>query len=69
MALSHLRTDLEDASLIEILERILDKGIVLEAWAHVVLDVTDFQALDNRIVVAPERRNKPFIVPTRKLKS
>lgn len=57
------KTAPEDASLIEVLDRILDKGIVLDAWARVVVGVTDFSGVDNRIVVAPDRRRKPFVIP------
>ena len=63
----HLRTATEDASLGEILDRILDKGIVLEPWARVISGLTDFRASGKRVVVAPERRRKPFIIPTKKL--
>ncbi|HEY6971709.1 MAG TPA: gas vesicle protein GvpJ [Candidatus Angelobacter sp.] len=57
------RTDPEDSSLREILDRILDKGIVLEAWARVLTGKIDFRTVGNRIVVAPERRRKAFVVP------
>lgn len=66
MVLLHLRTATEDASLTEILDRILDKGIVLEPWVRVISGVTDLCAKGNRVVVAPERRRKPFIIPTKK---
>jgi hypothetical protein len=61
----HLRLhpEPEDTSLTEVLERILDKGIVLDPWVRVVLGATDLRSKDNRLVVAPERRRKPFIVP------
>jgi hypothetical protein len=58
-----LRAAPEDTSLTEVLERILDKGIVLDPWVRVVLGATDLRSKDNRMVVAPERRRKPFIVP------
>lgn len=63
----HLRISTTDASLREILDRILDKGIVLEPWVRVISGVTDLRAKGKRIVVAPERRRKPFIIPTKKL--
>lgn len=66
MTQSNLRTDPQDATLIEILDRILDKGIVLESWARVVSGITDFSNRENRITVAPERRRKPFLLPTKK---
>ncbi|HXW15977.1 MAG TPA: gas vesicle protein GvpJ [Terriglobia bacterium] len=58
-----LRAETEDASLADILDRILDKGIVLDPWVRVVLGATDLRSRNNRIVVAPERRRKPFIIP------
>ena len=67
MVLLHLRTATEDASLREILDRILDKGIVLEPSVRVISGLTDFRASGKRVVVAPERRRKPFIIPTKKL--
>lgn len=67
MVLLHLRISTKDASLREILDRILDKGIVLEPWVRVISGVTDLCAKGKRIVVAPERRRKPFIIPTKKL--
>ncbi|HEY6249650.1 MAG TPA: gas vesicle protein GvpJ [Candidatus Angelobacter sp.] len=63
---SSFKTHFEHASLIDILDRILDKGIVVEPWARVVLGVTDLRAVDNRIAVAPERRRKTFVLPIRK---
>jgi hypothetical protein len=60
-----LRTEAQDASLLDILDRILDKGIVFEPLVRIMLSETNFQTRDHRIVIAPERRNKPFIVPTR----
>lgn len=65
MVQSHFRVTPKDATLVEILDRILDKGIVLDSWARVVAHVTDFRNKKNRIVVAPERRSKPFIVPAK----
>lgn len=66
MALSDFRTARVDASLIEILDRILDKGIVLDSWVRVVLNRTDLVSRANRIVVARERRSRPFVVPYNK---
>lgn len=47
----------------DVLDRILDKGIVLEPWARVVSGMIDFHKNGNRIVLAPERRRKIFVVP------
>lgn len=57
------RTDPEDSSLIDVLDRILDKGIVLEPWARVISGTINFREIGNRIVLAPERRRKIFVVP------
>jgi hypothetical protein len=57
------RTDPKDSSLIDVLDRILDKGIVLEPWARVVSPMIDLHQIGNRIVLAPERRRKIFVVP------
>ena len=63
MVHSHFRTDPEDASLPEIIDRILDKGIVFDPSIRLGLGITDLCATGNRVVVARERRRKPFIVP------
>ncbi|HEY6252174.1 MAG TPA: hypothetical protein VI685_19640 [Candidatus Angelobacter sp.] len=59
----HLKTEPENASLREILDRILDKGIVLNPSDRVVLSGLKLRKKGSRIVVAPERRRKPFVVP------
>jgi hypothetical protein len=59
----HLRTDTEDVGLREILERILTGVIVFEPSARLLLTVTDLKNAATRVVVAPERRYRPFIVP------
>jgi len=55
--------DPDDVSTVELLERILDKGIVLEPWARIMLAMNDSRMTNSRIVVAPERRCQPFVVP------
>jgi hypothetical protein len=40
------------ASLAEVLDRILDKGIVIDAWARVSLVGMEFLGIEARIVVA-----------------
>ena len=52
----------------DVLDRILDKGIVLEPWARVVSAMIDFHKRGNRIILAPERRRKIFVVPETKRK-
>ena len=64
MNLPHdLRTELDEASARDILERILDGCIAFEPAARLLLMATDFRNHEARIVIAPERRRKPFIVP------
>jgi len=58
-----LRTNTEDAGLREILERILAGVIVFEPLTRLLLCNTDLKSTVTRVVVAPERRNRPFIVP------
>lgn len=62
----HSRACIEDASLLDVLDRIIDKGIVLEPWVRLTLGLTDLRAANQRIVVASERRRKPFILPPEK---
>lgn len=59
-----LRTNPEDVSVLDLFDRILEKGIVFDPWARVALVGIDFCGSSDRIVVAPERRRFPFIVPT-----
>lgn len=59
----HLRTSPEDVGLQEILERILDGVIVFDPSVRLRLTVTDLKTAATRVVVAPERRRQPFIVP------
>lgn len=58
----HLRTNPEDASLKDILERILTGVIVFEPLSRLVLTKTDLKNTATRVVVAPERRQRPFII-------
>ena len=57
-----LRTNTEDAGLKEILERILTGVIVFDPSSRLLLIVTDLKNATTRVVVAPERRHRPFIV-------
>lgn len=61
----NLRTKTEDASLKDILERILTGVIVFDPLARLLLTITDLTSAATRVVVAPERRHQPFIVPWR----
>lgn len=60
-----LRINPEDRSIRDFFDRILDKGIVFDPWARVAIVGIDFCRSSDRIVVAPERRRLPFIVPVR----
>ncbi|HKV91983.1 MAG TPA: gas vesicle protein GvpJ [Candidatus Angelobacter sp.] len=60
-----LRINSEDRSTLDFFDRILDKGIVFDPWARIAIVGIDFCHSPNRIVVAPERRRLPFIVPVR----
>ena len=59
----HLRTNTEDASLKDILERILTGVIIFEPLARLMLIKIDLKSDATRVVLAPERRHRPFIVP------
>ena len=58
-----LRTNTEDAGLRDILERILNGVIIFEPLARLLLSKTDLKSTVTRVVIAPERRHFPFIVP------
>ena len=58
-----LRTKTEDAGLREILERILSGVIIFDPSARLLLTITDLKSTPTRVVIAPERRHQPFIVP------
>jgi hypothetical protein len=61
----YLRTELEEASVRDILDRILDGCIAFDPAARFVLTMTDFKTGSARVVVSPERRRLPFIIPSR----
>ena len=58
-----MRTSLEDASIREILDRILDGCIAFDPLTRFRLTLTDFAGARVRVVLAPERRRKPFTIP------
>jgi hypothetical protein len=58
-----IRIHPEDLSIRDLLDRILEKGIVFPPWDRVTLIETDLHRSSNRIVIAHERRRTPFIVP------
>jgi hypothetical protein len=61
----YLQIKTEEAGLREILERILTGVIVFDPLARLQLTMTDLKSAAARVVVAPERRLRPFIVPRR----
>ena len=56
-----LRTKTEDVGLKEILERILTGVIVFDPLARLLLIRTDLKNTATRVIVAAERRQRPFI--------
>lgn len=58
-----MRTNPEDAGLKEILERILNGVIIFGPSDRLLLMMNDLKTVASRVVVAPERRHRPFIVP------
>lgn len=47
-----VRKSIEASSLAEVLDRILDKGIVIDLWARVTLVGIELVAVEARIVIA-----------------
>jgi len=47
-----VRTAMASSSLVEVVDRILDKGIVIDAWARVSLVGIELLAIEARIVIA-----------------
>ena len=43
---------MDSSSLAEVVDRILDKGIVIDAWAHVSLVGIEVLSIEARVVVA-----------------
>lgn len=48
----HSRLAARYSSVIEVLERVLDKGIVIDAWVRVSLADIDLLSRDTRMVIA-----------------
>ena len=42
----------EDGTLIDVLDRVLDKGIVIDGWARMSVAGIDLVGVDTRVVVA-----------------
>lgn len=47
-----VKTSMASSSLVEVLDRVLDKGIVIDVWARVSLVGIELLAIEARIVVA-----------------
>lgn len=62
---SHLRIQLEDAGLKEILDRVLEGCITFDPSVRVRLSTLEIAGDGQTVVVAPERRRAPFVVPRR----
>jgi len=58
-----LRIDPEEASLIEVLERILDGCIRFEPSARLFLSSANLKTDNTSVVAFPDRRSKPFFIP------
>ena len=58
-----LRIDPGDASLIEVLERILDGCIAFEPSVRLSLGSADLSTNKTSVVASPDRRSKPFLIP------
>lgn len=47
-----VKTSLQSASLVEVLDRVLDKGVVVDLWAIVSLVGIELLSVEARVVVA-----------------
>lgn len=57
-----VRASREESTLKEIFDRILDGCLVFDPLSRFLLNFTNFSGDRVRVVVAPERRDKPFTV-------
>ena len=48
----HLQAPREDGTLIDVLDRVLDKGIVIDAWARLSVVGIDLMTVEMKVVVA-----------------
>lgn len=58
-----LRAENDTTGTREILDKILDGCIAFDPRSRILLGTANFTAKKLRIVVAPERRHRPFIMP------
>lgn len=47
-----VKTSLGSASLVEVLDRVLDKGVVVDVWAKVSLVGVEILGIEARVVIA-----------------
>ncbi|WP_324716694.1 gas vesicle structural protein GvpA [Carboxydochorda subterranea] len=47
-----IRTSTQPSSLVEVLDRVLDKGVVVDLWAKVSLVGIELLAVEARVVIA-----------------
>jgi len=47
-----VRTAMASSSLVEVIDRILDKGIVVDAWARVSLVGIELLTIEARVIIA-----------------
>jgi len=52
MRMAAVQKSMDSSSLAEVVDRILDKGIVIDAWAHVSLVGIEVLSIEARVVVA-----------------
>jgi len=64
MAVQH---STEGPSLIDVLDRVLDKGIVIDAWARVSLAGIDMITIESRVMVASFDTYLSYSEPLRRL--
>lgn len=50
-----MRKSTDSASLVEVIDRILDKGIVIDLWARVNLAGIELLSIEARVVIASVR--------------
>ena len=48
----HLQAPRDDGTLIDVLDRVLDKGIVIDAWARMSVVGIDLMTVQMKVVVA-----------------
>lgn len=52
-----------EADLVDVLDRVLDKGIVIDAWAMISLAAVDLLGVEARMVVASTKTHLSYALP------